>query len=359
MLEVGNMATLEEDRSHFGAWVIVSSPLILGYDVANRSLTRKVWPIISNVEAIAVNQQWAGHPGRLIRAWNLNPTPPSGDTDSYAVGFPCNRSDSAQLGFSYNPATKQVERTAPGSSSSAAAKRCLQEVTSGEAEQPMDVDLRLLPCASGSAGGSMVDKAVDKWVMAANGELQAEARPSLCADIFCGPCHAGGPLQLAPCHNGTNQEFTFEARQMKAKIGGASGCITAVTSPAADPADRGDIIKTRPFSLWAKKQPNGSQAVFVLSNPETNSSGGGSSSDGDGGSFVLFTFGEIGFAASETCTVRDIWARKTLGRFEGSFTTPKIGGHGSHFYLISDCAAAAAVTLPVSLLELDGGGPTQ
>jgi hypothetical protein len=52
MLEVGNMATLEEDRSHFGAWVIVSSPLILGYDINNRSLTQKIWPIISNVPSL-------------------------------------------------------------------------------------------------------------------------------------------------------------------------------------------------------------------------------------------------------------------------------------------------------------------
>lgn len=54
------MATLIESRSHFGAWCIVSSPLILGYDVTNDSVTKAVWPIISNREAIAVNQQWEG-----------------------------------------------------------------------------------------------------------------------------------------------------------------------------------------------------------------------------------------------------------------------------------------------------------
>ena len=52
-------------------------------------------------------------------------------------------SDPAQLGFSYNAAAKMVERmSTPG----APAKRCLQEVTGGVAEHPMDVDLRLLPC---------------------------------------------------------------------------------------------------------------------------------------------------------------------------------------------------------------------
>jgi hypothetical protein len=70
--QVGNMATFEEDRSHFGAWCVVSSPLILGYDVTNDNTTDKIWPIISNREAVAVNQQWAGHPGRLVKTWANN-----------------------------------------------------------------------------------------------------------------------------------------------------------------------------------------------------------------------------------------------------------------------------------------------
>ena len=38
MLEVGRMASYNEDRAHFGAWVITSSPLILGHDVTDDSL---------------------------------------------------------------------------------------------------------------------------------------------------------------------------------------------------------------------------------------------------------------------------------------------------------------------------------
>ena len=135
---------------------------------------------------------------------------------------------------------------------------------------------------------------------------------------------------------GSNQEFTFSGGQMKSKIGGSSGCITAVMDPAVDPSDRGDIIKSHKLSLWAKKQPNGGQAVFILSNQEDTGSGGGS---GDGS--VRFTFDEIGLAAGETCTIRDVWARKTIGRFESSFATPPIGGHGSLFYTVSNCSAAA------------------
>jgi len=74
MLEVGNFkpspqfkATVEaQDRSHFGAWCVVSSPLVLSFDLTNATTTNRVWPVITNTEAVAVNQNWAGHPGRLV-----------------------------------------------------------------------------------------------------------------------------------------------------------------------------------------------------------------------------------------------------------------------------------------------------
>ena len=55
--------TVAESRTHFGAWCIVSSPLTLSHDVNNVTITNEVWPIITNKEAIAINQAWAGHSG--------------------------------------------------------------------------------------------------------------------------------------------------------------------------------------------------------------------------------------------------------------------------------------------------------
>ena len=70
MLEVGNFASgalaHSESRTHFGAWCIVSSPLVLGLDLTNKATLDDVWDIITNTEAISVNQQWAGQPGRLV-----------------------------------------------------------------------------------------------------------------------------------------------------------------------------------------------------------------------------------------------------------------------------------------------------
>mmetsp|Transcript_17470 Transcript_17470/g.37878 ORF Transcript_17470/g.37878 Transcript_17470/m.37878 type:complete len:447 (+) Transcript_17470:3-1343(+) len=69
MLEVGNFGANElatiESRTHFFAWCIVSSPLFISFDVTNDETVDRIWPIISNREAISINQEWAGHPGRL------------------------------------------------------------------------------------------------------------------------------------------------------------------------------------------------------------------------------------------------------------------------------------------------------
>lgn len=77
MLEVGvtnsqrpGLATLSftEARTHFGAWCIVSAPLVLGMDLRDEAKLAEVLPIISNTEAMAVNDAWAGDAGVLAKA---------------------------------------------------------------------------------------------------------------------------------------------------------------------------------------------------------------------------------------------------------------------------------------------------
>lgn len=58
--------TLDETRTHFGAWCIISSPLILSHDTTNSTITDSIWDIISNKEAIAVNQAWTGESGTIF-----------------------------------------------------------------------------------------------------------------------------------------------------------------------------------------------------------------------------------------------------------------------------------------------------
>jgi alpha-galactosidase len=66
MLEVGNDLTLTESRTHFAAWAVTSSPLVLGFDLADNATYDKLYPIIASKRALSVSQQWAGHPGLLV-----------------------------------------------------------------------------------------------------------------------------------------------------------------------------------------------------------------------------------------------------------------------------------------------------
>jgi len=88
MLEVGvtqggSSLTLTESRTHFALWSIMSSPLVLGFDMTNETLYREVYPIISNKGALQVNKAWAGDSGRLVK--NSTATFEHGS----CVGAPC------------------------------------------------------------------------------------------------------------------------------------------------------------------------------------------------------------------------------------------------------------------------------
>lgn len=64
--------TFSEARAHFGAWCIVSSPLVLGLDARDAAVMDAAWPIISNTEALAVNRAWAGSAGTRVAAADTN-----------------------------------------------------------------------------------------------------------------------------------------------------------------------------------------------------------------------------------------------------------------------------------------------
>merc|ERR1712160_85924 len=94
--------------AHFGAWCVVSSPLILGMELSDEKLT-PVLDIITNEEAISVNQQWAGHPGMLVEnilapqvPYNpggaVVPSSSAGDFDSEGASISGGRSDDSTSG---------------------------------------------------------------------------------------------------------------------------------------------------------------------------------------------------------------------------------------------------------------------
>ncbi|XP_065838167.1 uncharacterized protein [Oscarella lobularis] len=65
MLEVGNPGlSVIESRSHFSLWCITSAPLIAGNDI--RNMTKDITEILTNAEAIRINQEYAGNAGQRV-----------------------------------------------------------------------------------------------------------------------------------------------------------------------------------------------------------------------------------------------------------------------------------------------------
>ena len=66
--------TVTEARSHFGAWSIISSPLVLGMNLSDVEMVEKHWATITNRDAIEVNQDYAGFSGSRFAQSEENST---------------------------------------------------------------------------------------------------------------------------------------------------------------------------------------------------------------------------------------------------------------------------------------------
>jgi hypothetical protein len=69
------------------------------------------------------------------------------------------------------------------------------------------------------------------------------------------------------------------------------------------------------IEVWAGPLSGGPQAVLLLNR-------GGSGSEP-----ITVKWTDIGFSADKSANVRDLWARKDLGSFKGSYTSPNIDSH--------------------------------
>ena len=68
MLEVGRPGlSAAEERSHFAAWAIVSSPLTLSFDLTDDDALQRAWPVITNGHLLRANSAWAGSAGVRLR----------------------------------------------------------------------------------------------------------------------------------------------------------------------------------------------------------------------------------------------------------------------------------------------------
>ena len=73
-------------KTHFAAFCIVSSPLVISIVPTDANL-EPILDIIGNKQAIAVNQAWVGHPGSLVKTLPPAPAPPAKVTTTWQL-FP-------------------------------------------------------------------------------------------------------------------------------------------------------------------------------------------------------------------------------------------------------------------------------
>ena len=78
--------SVTEARTHFGAWAIVSSPLVLGFDLRDGEMLDRHWQTITNTDAIAINHDYAGHSGSLMAHSEEQTTLPACD---WKAGVSC------------------------------------------------------------------------------------------------------------------------------------------------------------------------------------------------------------------------------------------------------------------------------
>lgn len=121
-LELGRMQSsgaalaAAEDRTFFGWYVITSSPLILGHNITNKTTNDRIWDIVSNTEAIAINQAWFGHAGALVKTWGPPASAPAVPwvTGHSLFNVTCDASDATQRGWVWDAESAAIQKVSDG-----------------------------------------------------------------------------------------------------------------------------------------------------------------------------------------------------------------------------------------------------
>jgi hypothetical protein len=268
-----------------------------------------VLDVIGNREAIAVNQQWSGHPGRLVREWKgeeLNMT----NSGGYVWGIPCDSRDPTQRGWTFDASKGELRapsgRCVAHNASAAATLLTLQDCNSSDPSQQF---------AYGNTSVASSLSFID--ASGATYPLPPYAGFSLCLTLFgwefptCGDVPSA---KMYPClGDQTAQHWTHNGSVIADACG---NCLVERKDPQAPDTS---------VQLWAKPQPAGGVAVLLINNsPHTQHPE------------IAFDAATLGATATESSKwkVRDIWERADVGVFSGSFT-PKVPAYDSGFYLLS------------------------
>lgn len=277
--------SIQETRTHFGGWAIVSSPLTLSHDVNNDTLTDLIWPVISNKEAIAVNQEYYGFSGSSFKKPVGPPAP-----GKYALALPCDSNDATQKGWAYDQVAQSITY----------AGQCVDSTTESQ--------LLLAPCS-----GTNNQKFAHNVSATNPTPFFPAGQPGQCVDVWAGNGPPGGPaLQIYGCHLPThNQQFLVSGGTISNQDN------LCWSSRDSEPGALSYLYK--PMS-WDK-----TKYAVLLINVDSASQD------------LSFTFASVPGLVGTQCNIRDIWARQDLGSATDSFTAKAVAGHDSAFLMLN-CA---------------------
>lgn len=360
MSVVGRLRTDAENRAHWAAWCICSSPLILSYDLTDEDVMNRTWPIISNKMALSISQTFAGssfevddsqglphapfHPGGLVKSWSPTaegtPDAPSGAVQYLLVTTGVNRNFGWHMPAPN--ASTQLRQDFPSG-------LCVDaRDASGRGSDGGDYGVMMQTCNASSPTQKMIVLPVNSsrpdWV-----NLKS---------LSTGHCltleDMNGPAVIwTDCGSSENVVFTLGGDPGGGTIctagtalalneqGPAVRCLSA--SMSSDPSGASGVPTGIGMQMWAKPQANGSIAVLVLNN--RNPLAAKVAVDIDL-SEVTQTWRGHGYRATEVWSgqsYRGAWTSldqpekpgwiDPSGALSMVFRVPAFGGHDSSFWL--------------------------
>lgn len=311
MSEIGNFPASErqvdEERSHWGLWSIVSSPLILGFDMSNKDKMDRVWPIITNTDALSVNHGWVDHPGTLIKTYLAQ-----GHGFQAAQGL-CDGSI-ATLGWRINNGT--LEAPNPGG---AGQSQCLSQDSSRNCPPPTlhDSDVQ---CGNLIGNCSQMKHGTWKYNTSSKQMQWQDGNPK-----DAPKCLSASPLNF-------NVSKGYFVRQGAAvKFAGCPSVDKPTNATTFTLTSKGELrsgygvclraARTNGLQLWSKPLPNSKVAILVVNTVLTPQ-------------MLSLPLSDIPqLACHGKCKMRDVWTQ-TDSELQQDHIPITLNPHASAFYIL-------------------------
>jgi len=271
LLEIGNGGmTSTEYRAHFSLWAIAKAPLLIGCDIT--SMTVETFDILTAPEVIAVSQDTMGKQGHKVSSQSSG----SGSSDVQVTTCDPNK-PSQQWRLGNDKTIRHVE-----------SGLCLDIYNCGTAD---GTAVEIFNCHPNDTN-SCSQSTNQLWNYNSDKSLSS-VMDSKCLDVYD---FTGPSVETWTCNGGPNQVWTFQSDGTLKS--GENSCLDIV----------GDL------EVWAGPLSGGNFAAVLFNRSPAMTN-------------ITAHWTDIGLAATRPAMVRDLWVRKDLGVYTGSFSS-EVASHG-------------------------------